>query len=96
MQKRGMLTDRIKVKSRELIGREISSTELRLIPYIQYVMVNDHKIDPRKINQEELEIMSLWRNAGYLEGGLSEMGITREFWDFMNEILFLGYVDVDE
>jgi len=96
MGKRGALTEEIKTRSKELIGYEIDTTELRLIPYIHYVMVNEHRIDPRKINAEERKIMSRWRSAGHIDGGLSEMGITKEFWNFMNEILFLGYVDVDE
>lgn len=61
MQKRGQLTDRIKEKSLELLGYEITQKELRLIPYLQYQMVNEQKIDPRKIDEEEREILSKWR-----------------------------------
>ena len=94
-QGRGQLTDRIKKKSFELLGYEIGVRELRLIPYIQYVMVNKQKLEIRKINQEEREILSKWRKAGHIEGGASGLKITKEFWNIICEIMFLGYVDID-
>lgn len=96
IQKRGMITDRIKKLSKKLLGYEINTTELRLMPYVHYVMVNEHKINPIKVNQEEREILSKWRAAGYIEGGAGGMGITEEFWNIINKIIFLGYVDIDE
>jgi len=95
MQKRGELTDRIKKKSLELFGYEIDTTELRLMPYIQYVMVNEQKIDINKINSVEREILSKWRKAGYIEGGASGLKITEDFWNKIIKIIFLGYVDID-
>jgi len=92
-QKRGQLTDRIKQKSKELLKYEITTTELRLMPYIQFTMVNNQKIEPIKINEEERKILSKWRELGYIEGGASGLSITKEFWDIINEIIFLGYVD---
>lgn len=89
---RGALTNSIKAKSKELLGYEISLRELRLMPYIQFVMMNEQKIDPNKINQEERKILSAWRSKGYIEGGVSGLAITKEFWDAVCEILFLGYV----
>jgi len=91
MQKRGQLTDRIKARSRELLGYEMDVTELRLMPYVQYVMCNDQRIDPRKCNQADRDILSKWRKAG--AGGLQ---ITKQFWDIICEIVFLGCVDIDE
>ena len=95
-QKRGQLTQRIKDKSYELLGYEINQTELRLIPYLQYIMVNEQKIDTKSVNQEDREIISKWRKAGHLSGGAGGMQITREFWGIMTEILFLGYVDLTQ
>jgi len=94
-QKRGQLTDRIKDWSKELLGYEITQMELRFLPYIQYVMVNNQKIDPVKINADERSMLSFWRNKGYIEGGVSGLKITKEFWDIINELIFLGYVDID-
>jgi hypothetical protein len=93
-QKRGQLTDRIKEKSKELLGYEISQRELRMLPYIQYVMTNEQRIDPNRINSEEREILSKWRKDGHIEGGASDLKITKEFWNIICELIFLGYVDL--
>lgn len=95
-QKRGELTARIKEKSKNLMGYEISQDELRMMAYLQYQMMNEQRIDPAKVNSEERTILSKWREAGYIEGGASGLGITKEFWDTINQILFLGYVDVNK
>ena len=58
-------------------------------------MVNDQKLDIRKINQEERVILAKWKARGLLEGGASGLAITKEFWDFMCEILFEAYVDIN-
>lgn len=92
MAKRGQLTGAIKAKSQELLGYEITQQELRLMPYVQSTMMNDHVIDPRKINGEERTILSEWRQKGYIEGGASGMAISKDFWDAINQILWLGYV----
>ena len=95
-QQRGQLTERIIEKSKELLGYEITVRELRLMPYIQYQMVNSQKIDPNQVNSEEREIISKWREKGYIDGGASGLAISKEFWDIINEIIFLGYVDLFE
>ena len=95
MQKRGQLTDRIKEKSKELLGYEITQIELRLMPYIQYQMTNEQKINPNNINTDEKKILQKWRNNQHIDGGASGLKISKHFWDIICEILFLGYVDVD-
>lgn len=93
-QRRGQLTDRIKKKSKELLGYEIGVAELRLMPYVQYVMVNSQKVDIRHINSEDRAILQKWREAGHIEGGASGLQITEEFWNIICEIIRLGYVDL--
>jgi len=95
-QGRGQLTQRIKERSKELLGYEIDVDELRLFPYIQYVMVNDQRIKPEHLNQDDRDILSKWRKAGHIEGGMGGLGITVEFWSIICEIVFLGYVDLYE
>ncbi len=58
-------------------------------------MTNEHVIDPNKINAEERQILSKWRASGHIEGGASGMGITKEFWNIITELIFLGYVDIE-
>ena len=94
-QKRGQLTERIKKKSLELLGYEMDQTELCLMPYIQYVMVNSQRIDSNRINVEEKAVLSKWRKAKHIEGGASGLAITPEFWNIICAIIMLGYVDVD-
>ncbi len=93
-QSRGCVTDRIKEKSRELLGYEISTTELRLMPYVMYILQNNQKIQPQRCNQDDRNILSKWKTAGHAEGGASGLAITKQFWDIMCEIVFLGYVDL--
>ncbi len=88
---RGVLTDKVNIIATKMIGRKITKTELRLIPYIQYVMVNEQKLDINKINSEERQILKQWKDKGYM-GGASGLSITKEFWNFMCEILFEAYV----
>lgn len=49
-QKRGQLTDRIREKSKELLGYEIDQVELRLMSYVQYQMTNEQRINPHSRN----------------------------------------------
>lgn len=93
-QKRGQLTQRVKDLSKELFGYEISKEELRLLPYIQYTMMNEQRIDPNKISSEERKILSDWRKKEWIDGGASGLAITKDFWGKMNQILFLAYVDL--
>jgi len=95
-QKRGQLTERIKKESLHLLGYEIGVTELRLMPYVIYVVMNEHKIDPLRIDQEEKDILFDWKTAGYINGGIDKFQITPEFWDICCKIIYLGYVDIDE
>lgn len=96
IQFRGQLTKRVKSKSIELLGYEIGVTELRLLPYIIHVMMDNQRIDPRKINGEERKILKKWREAGQIYGGASGLAITKEFWGICTELVFISYVDLTE
>lgn len=90
---RGMLTTPVTNAALTWLGREITQDELRMMPYIQYCVMNDQNIDPNKIKANEREILSTWRALGYITGGASDLQITRHFWDSINAILWHGYVD---
>ena len=67
--------------------------ELRLIPYIQYLAVNRLAVDPAKINADERKILQKWRNEGKLMFGMFEpVALTKQMWDWMNEVLWDSYV----
>lgn len=92
MAKRGELTQEIKALSKELMGYEIDKTELRLMPYFQHVMVNSQEISMDKVNLDERKIMTKWQEKGWIEKG-QPMYCTQEFWDILNKIIFVAYVD---
>lgn len=89
---RGMLTDKVQEVARKHLKREITQEELRLMPYIQYVMMNEQRLDPNKISASERKILKEWRDAGHIEGGASGLAITKEFWEAICAILWEGYV----
>ena len=92
---RGMITEAIQVKAQETLGRDITQEELRLVPYVQYLLCNSGKLDPNRINQKEREIWSAWRTAGYVTGGAAERlrCVSKPFWDLMCLILWESYID---
>lgn len=96
MSARGKLTGDIAKKAKEFLGREITEDEFRLYPYLQYQMVNERRIDPRRINQVEREVMSKLRAEGHIEGGAGGLAMTREFYLFISDLLFDGYAAYDD
>lgn len=94
---RGAVTNQVKTIANETLGiKEITTKELRLMPYIQYVMMNEQRVDPKFMDPEERAILSDWRSKGWIEGGASGLAITKEFWDAINQILWAGYVAHDD
>lgn len=93
MDSRGKMTDEIQNFMEGFLLRPTSLGELRLIPYLQYQMVNEQRLDPIRINQEERDILSLLRAAGHIDGGASGLGMTKEYWDFCNAVLWMAYVN---
>lgn len=87
IKNRGVLTDEIKNKY------GITRKELRLMPYLQYLLVNQIPIDPRKIDQEEREILQKWRNEGKITFSMKDpCSATKEFWDQISDIIYDTYV----
>lgn len=96
IQKRGTLTKRIKHASMKSLGYEISQEELRLMPYIQYVMVNEQYIDRCKINDEERDILNEWDKKDFINRNhLGYITVSNKFWTAICKIIYLGYVDIE-
>ena len=89
---RGCLSDVVQVIAIAFLGREISVTELRLYPYLDFVMKNDQKIDPRHCNQADRDVLAVLRQEGHIEGGAGGLEMTKEFYDYVNEVLWHAYV----
>lgn len=90
---RGALTETVQQLARELMGREISIRELRMMPYIQFLCINSQNVDPNKIAAEERHVLTLWRNEGYIEGGAVDLYVTKEFWNILHQILWEAYAN---
>lgn len=96
-QGRGMLTKRITDISFEKYGRVLTQTELRLFPYLVHCALNQERIQPSSINDVEREFIRSYKDQGLMEGGASSpVRLTKEFWSFVSEVLWLGYVDLTE
>lgn len=95
MAKRGQLTTAIQQKAIEFWGREIDQAELRLYPYVYDSAINSRKLDPQKISPDERVILRIWKDAGHFEGGASGINMTKELFDFINEILWMSYFAYD-
>ena len=89
---RGQLTEQIQSLAKGFLGREITTVELRLYPYLDYVMKNGQRIEPIRINQEDRDILKTLKQEGHIEGGASGLSMTKEFYDYINQVLWLGYV----
>ena len=71
----------------------LTSEELRLMPYLSYCLQNMMPVDPNKMTQAEREILQKWRNEGKITFSMTEpCTATKEFWMEMSEILYYGYV----
>lgn len=102
-QGRGQLTTKVKELSQLLLGYEMDVRELRLMPYIQYTLLNSQKLNPGSVNSEEKEILAKWLKMGYITSGITpkfgrpkmneHLRVTKEFWGIISQILFVSYVD---
>lgn len=89
---RGCLNEEVQKIAKAFLKREITTTELRLYPYLDYLMKNEQRIDPRRVNQEDREILQTLRTEGHIEGGASGLSMTKEFYDYINQVLWYSYV----
>ena len=78
---------------------DLTLTELRLIPYIQYCLVNGGYMDIEKISHEERVLLHQWEKEGKIQIEDDNMGrfdkrmlsTNKEFWDYLTDVLFLEY-----
>ena len=94
---RGNLTLEMESMGETFFGKKLTQEELRLLPYIDYLCKNFGGIDPSKINEDERVIFSAWKKRGFIDYSSSPTNgyccIRQDFFEFMNKILWLAYVD---
>lgn len=59
-------------------------------------MKNEMLLEPNKVNREERDILSMLWSEGHIEGGASGLRMTKEFYDYINQVLWYSYVDTEE
>lgn len=90
---RGQLNPKVQEIAKKYLGRVLKCTkELRLLPYLDYLMKNEMKIDPRKINEEERQLFQELKKEGHVSGGICGLQMTKEFYDAIQQILWQAYV----
>lgn len=92
---RGKLTEEILVIARKLLDIELTVIQLRLLPYLQHLVMNKQTIMPNTLTKREHQIIHDWAKLGWLSVDSNKLTITKQFWDAMNAILWLGYVHHD-
>lgn len=89
---RGCLDEQLAEKYEAILGHPMTVRELRLIPYLQYLVVNRQPWSIGKMRQSEVEICNEWQRRGWLLASSSApLRVSREFWDFMNDVLWDSY-----
>lgn len=96
---RGMITDDAKTFYREALGRELTQVELRLMPFIQYTVINEGVFDGRKVNRFERAVLNDLESAGLLlfrrvpsRAGMYRIAVSEKYWDAMCDVLKICYV----
>lgn len=90
---RGVITEQIQEFAKEFLGREISRTELKLYPYIDYCIKNGGRFEPIKINDKEREVLRELKDAGFLYTESWCFYVTEEFYRYLQTILWFSYVE---
>lgn len=92
MNMRGVLTEEIQSKAKAFLNREISVKELRLYPYIDFLVKNDFRGYTSKLDWEEREILENLSEEGHLIYSEEKIVLARDFYDFIEDILAESYV----
>lgn len=91
---RGMLTDAIQSEAKNFLHREISQKELRLYPYIDYSVKNGCQgWSYDKLDSTEICILNLLDKEQHICYSPEKIIVTRGFYDYMQRVLALGYVE---
>lgn len=94
---RGMVNKQITELAKKLLNiDDITTTQLRLMPYLMYVSMNEQYIDQRKINNDERDILSKWQDDGHIVDIEPTLKFSKTFWDSMCEIIWTSYVAVTD
>lgn len=93
---RGALTDAVKDYANLqwcVNTNDFDLRALRLLPYLQYCVMNEARIDRARINDDDRYWLKRWTNEGRINWHAPHIEVTKDFWDVMCQILWLTYAD---
>lgn len=91
---RGRISDDVQKLAKEFLGREITDRELRLYPYIDYILKNWQKWSEPNINLEEHQIIVKLIMEGHVKVKEEKIYVSKDFYDFISQVLWLSYVSL--
>jgi hypothetical protein len=98
MMRHGQITDEIKQRSRQLLGYAVDYSELHLMPYLLHTLIYNKRLDRKRINKKEYEIIKKWEFQRFIKFNhpTDTLRIRKQFWDACCELVGLAYVEIDQ
>lgn len=78
-------------KFQKMFGRDTSILEIRLFPFLMYSLT-DQYLEREKIRLGEKELLNEYQSKGLLVINGTDIGCTKEFWDFISSVVYESYV----
>ncbi|KKN14023.1 hypothetical protein LCGC14_1000190 [marine sediment metagenome] len=88
---RGELTDEVKKVSVDQLGYVVDMAELRLMPYLQYCIMNSEAMSLHKLSDEDHEVLHKWDKKGFIDSVSIRPRLTKMFYVAITEILCVAY-----
>jgi len=91
---RGKITDELKAFYLVKTKRELTTRELRLLPFLLHCGLNNGTIPSRNVNIEEIMILESLDESGFIFYSRSGelVAITEEYFDIICEVLKHSYL----
>lgn len=97
--KRGALNDAAVAEYKKRTDRDLTREELRLLPFIQYTVMNEGRFKTIFINDAEKKILEELNEAGLVlfrrtHGliGMYDLAVSDGYWNTLCRVLALTYV----
>lgn len=95
---RGTFTPKVHELSEKLLGRQMTITELRLLPYLDNCIKDFNILKDThfrsKVSDDEIEFIHWLEEQGHVLWQADKIMVTKEFYDFMKEVLWESYVEL--
>lgn len=91
-----MITPAVEEIADKLLGIDITTRGLRLLPYIQHCILNAIIMDKETISKEEEDILDDWVVVGYIRVEKGRLKCSKTFWDASCEILWEAYANYED